>query len=381
MTKIRVIVLLITAFVVGTLGYFATLYARGYRFNSKTYKFQPSGVLVIKSDPDGASIYINSDLSGATNSNISLSPGTYDIEIKREGFTSWSKRIDIQKEEVTQVTANLFRIAPSLSPITFEGAQNPIGSDDFSKVGYTNDKGLWIMETSVLPIGFNNDPRRITDGNLEGATYQFSPTGQEILLETAQGSYILDTDTFTSQTERINLGSRKSSVLETWKQQKLTKDTKVINSLLPEVVADIVSNKSLDYSFAPDQTMIMYTASQSANIADNLIKQLPGSSTQKQERDIKMGSTYVYDIKEDRNFLVGSDKEKLYWLPTSRHIIRASQGNIVIMDYDGTNKQTVFSGGYISPYAFPFVNSSKLMILTNLGSDSAVTNLYSLSIK
>jgi len=68
-------------------------------------------------------------------------------------------------------------------------------------------------------------------------------------------------------------------------------------------------------------------------------------------------------------------------MPTSRHLIESLDGKIVIMDYDGTNRQTVFSGNYIAPHAYPYINASKLLILTNLGSDSQTPNLYSLSIK
>ena len=373
--------MLTTLLVVAVFGYFASLYARGYRFNFKTYSFQPSGVLVLKSDPDGASIYINGDLSGATNSNLNLAPGSYDVEIKKEGFTSWSKRLIIQKEEVTQVTANIFRIAPSLSPITFDGATLPTPSSDYSKIAYVNEKGLWVMETSILPIGFSNDPKRITDGDLTGAKFHFSPNGQELLLESEVGTYLLATDSFISQSDRVNVGARKTIIEKEWETEKKVKDTRLINSLLPIMMADVISNRSSDYHFSPDESMVLYSASSSASIANDLIKQLPGSSTQKQERDIIQGKNYIYDIKEDRNFLVGTDQDSLYWLPTSRHLISAQEGSITIMDYDGTNRQKVFSGGYIFPYAFPFVNSSRLLILTNLGSDSAVTNLYSLSVK
>ena len=177
------------------------------------------------------------------------------------------------------------------------------------------------------------------------------------------------------------MGARKTIIEKEWETEKKVKDTRLINSLLPIMMADVISNRSSDYHFSPDESMVLYSASSSASIANDLIKQLPGSSTQKQERDIIQGKNYIYDIKEDRNFLVGTDQDSLYWLPTSRHLISAQEGSITIMDYDGTNRQKVFSGGYIFPYAFPFVNSSRLLILTNLGSDSAVTNLYSLSVK
>jgi hypothetical protein len=51
------------------------------------------------------------------------------------------------------------------------------------------------------------------------------------------------------------------------------------------------------------------------------------------------------------------------------------------MDYDGTNRQEVYSGSYIAPHAFPTVNKERLLILTNLGADSVLPNLYSLSLK
>lgn len=380
MTRLRVFVLLTTLVVVGILGYFVSLVARGYRFDTKNFKFLPNGILVAKSEPDGASIFINGDLKGATNSNIPLGPGTYDVEISLTGYTSWKKRLTVQKEEVTQVTAQLFKTAPSLSPSTYDGAQNPVISEDYSKIAYTNSEGLWVMDVSVLPIGFSNDPKQITDGNLELSSYQFSPNSRQILLQTKSGYYLLETSNFIPQSQRVNVANQKDQILADWKEQRSKKEDSQFKLLPPEVV-DVLQRKVKSFTFSPDDNLVFYTASSSANLADNLIKQLPGSSTQKQERDIKVGQTYVYDIKEDRNFWVDDGSHSLYWLPTSRHLIVPDEDQVFIMDYDGTNKRSVFSGNYIAPHAYPFVTASKLLILTNLGSSSAMTNLYSLTIK
>ncbi|MBL7036224.1 PEGA domain-containing protein [Candidatus Microgenomates bacterium] len=380
MTKVRLIVLSMTILVVSVFGYFVSFIARGYRFDIKTFKFSPNGILVAKSEPDGASIYINGELSGATNSNISLPPGSYDVEMTQSGYTTWKKRLTIEKEEVVQVTAQLFKIAPSLSPITFDGANNPIIASDYSKIAYTNKDGLWIMQVSILPIGFRNDPKQITDGDLELATYEFSPNGREILVETQQETYLLDTSNFTPQAQRVNVAGQKKQILASW-QEKLAKQRVSQFKLLPPEMVEILQRRTSSFTFSPDETMVMYTASSSANLADNLIKQLPGSSTQEQERNIKEGLTYVYDIKEDRNFQVNGEHTNIYWLPTSRHIITPENDQIYIMDYDGTNKQTVFTGGYIFPYAYPFVTASELLILTSFGSDTATPNLYSLTVK
>ena len=51
------------------------------------------------------------------------------------------------------------------------------------------------------------------------------------------------------------------------------------------------------------------------------------------------------------------------------------------MDYDGTNKETVYSGSYVGSFAFPFDNTTRLLILTNFGAGTAPANLYALTIK
>lgn len=380
MTKIRVFVLFSTFAIVSFFGYFVGLIARGYQFDTVTFKFLANGILVAKSDPDGASIYIDGDLKGATNTNLKLAPKTYDVEIKKDGYISWKKKLTIKKEEVTQITAHLFKTAPSFSPITFDGAVNPVVSSDFSKIAYTNEDGLWIMSVSTLPLGFANDPFKVTDGMLKGATYSFSPNNRELLLETKAGIYVLNTNEFVKQTELVASLLQKETILKNW---KLENDKKVASELklVPIELSEILFKNSSSFSFSADETMVMYTASSAATLKKDLIAELPGSSTQKEDRDIKIGKTYIYDIKEDKNFMVNENGKSLYWLPTSRHLVLPDKGKIVVMDYDGTNRQIVFSGDYIDPNAFPFVNASKLLILTNLGSPSTTSNLYSLSIK
>lgn len=405
MTKVRVFFFLLTILIVGAVGVFISFYARGYRFDLKTLKFQPNGILVIQSEPTGASVYIDGELKTATNATLSVAPGTYDVEVKKDGFFSWYKRLTIEKEIVTQETVSLFKNAPSLSPVTFSGAVNPIASRDGTKVAYAvlpgknvdQDKiGLWVMDTFTLPLGFTNEPKRITDGDLTNSTYIFSPDNRQILLTTSNGVYLLDSGSFTAQSQRVNITSKKESTLKEWATDISLKNAGLIKNLPPEL-ADILQRKSSEVVFSPDENMIAYTASSSGILPDNLIKPLPGASTQNQERNIQSGHTYVYDIKEDRNFLITDQSVSLTpqlttlndtqtapalrWMPSSRHLLEAEDGKVIVMDYDGTNKEIVYSGSYVSPYAFPFSNSTKLLILTNLGGSSSATNLYTLTVK
>src|SRR3989338_1748743 len=96
-TQLRILIILLTFLVVGTVTIAFSLYARGYRFDINSLKILPNGILVIKSDHDGAPVFINGDLRAATNTNIPLSSGIYDVEVRKEGFLPWGKRLTIEK--------------------------------------------------------------------------------------------------------------------------------------------------------------------------------------------------------------------------------------------------------------------------------------------
>lgn len=402
MSKYRLYIFLLTIGVVAFFGTIISLYARGYRLNPKDRKLDPNGLLVLKSQPDSAQIYVNGELKTATNATIPLSPGTYDVSVKKEGFIEWKKRLTIDKEIVTEATAHLFKFAPNLSAITFESVENPTPSHDFTKIAYivpsigTNSEtaGLWVIENLNLPLGFAREPKRVTDGNLNSSKYIWSSDDSQILITTPKGTFLLDAGQFTSQNQRTNVAGLADSYVADWNELKLKQRDSQIKKL-PDALQDILVRKTSALIFSPDEDMVLYTASSEAKLNDNLIKQLPGASTQKQEREIKAGRTYVYDIKEDRNFMVDDHSNdlqieggfsdgftrRLMWYPSSRNLILAETDNVLIMDYDGTNRQTVFSGSYNAPSVFPTLALDRLIILTNFGGTSSPANLYSLTIK
>lgn len=436
MAYVRFGLFLLTFIIVGLAVTVASYYARGYRFNPSSGDIEPNGILVLKSVPDSAQIFINGVLKTATDTTIRLAPNTYDVTLKKEGFQDWNKRLTVDKETVTESTAYLFRTAPSLSSITFNGITNLIPNDDLSRIAYVvpastdplaaDTAGLWVMDVFNLPLGFSRQPRKVSDGDLQDASWVWSPDGTQILLTTKTGVYLLESNTFTPQANRVNVVSTKDQILTSWSTEYETKLNSQIESLLPLEMQDILKRKAKAVVFSPDEKMVMYTASADTSIPENLIPQLPGSSTQKQERAIKTNSTYIYDLEEDRNFLIdGKDdnligdwkrflassgvalpqpspivtitgtkktptptstsvkeiKRSIAWFPTSRHVVLAEEDKIVIMDYDGTNKKTIYSGSYIAPHAYPSLTADRLFVLTNLGAANTPANLYSISLR
>ncbi|MEK7188639.1 MAG: PEGA domain-containing protein [Patescibacteria group bacterium] len=381
MKKIRITIFFVSLFIVISAATIGFLYARGFRLDKRSLRIQSNGLLVANSWPNAAEVYVNGELKTATNATISLPPGNYDLEIKKAGFQAWYKRITITKEVVTKVDAFLFPTAASLSPITFSGAISPQISPDFEKIAYAvpND-GLWIIEIVNLPIGFNNEPNQITDGGLDSANWEWSPDSREILLQTQTGTFLLDASTFTRQNSRINVSSKLKKIHQDWQVKRDRKVMSLIAKLEPEI-GSIFERKTTDIVFSGDQAKILYTASGSAFFSENVVKQLPGASTQAEERQIKDGQKYIYDIKEDRNFHVVSAETPVFWLANSLNLMIIQKDKILVSEYDATNKQIIYSGAYEFPFAYPSNSLDRLVILTNLGSNTSPPNLYFLSLR
>ncbi len=390
------------------------LYARGFTYTSENGLTQ-QGLLLVKSVPDGAQVLVNGIEKTVTDGSLKLEPGIYDIAIKKDGYIEWEKSITIKTDEVIEVTAHLFRSAPSLSALTFGGAESPVPSRDFTKLAFLvlpsgelgdvvqvekilDDKniGLYILEMVNLPLGFSTEPRRITSGDLAGASFIWSPNGRELLLTIEDLNYLLPTNEFTPSANKLLLTEiQVEDTLEKWQKEVDKKQTAQIKKL-PKEFRSIFENSTSALVFSPDKDLILYTASASAILADGIVKSLPGASTQKQERNIKPSHTYVYDIEEDRNFLINDDsseviivggipsgeiQKRISWYPTSRNLIIAEPNKITIADHDNTNRQSVYSGSFISPQAFPTLSFDRIMILTTLGAIDTLPNIYSLSLK
>lgn len=87
------------------------LYVRGVDYNFSTNSFVKTGILSVRINPGDAGIYINGQLKRTGSGDIKfLLPGQYQVEIKKDGYQTWQKRLDIAAGKVTwasQGTNNL----------------------------------------------------------------------------------------------------------------------------------------------------------------------------------------------------------------------------------------------------------------------------------
>jgi hypothetical protein len=78
-------------------------YASGYRYNFKKHKIQKTGMLILKTKPEEATIYLNNKIQKSkTPAKIgNLLPEEYLVRIEKENFYPWKKKLTIQSDLVT----------------------------------------------------------------------------------------------------------------------------------------------------------------------------------------------------------------------------------------------------------------------------------------
>lgn len=372
------------------------VYARGYRFTLREnqVRLAGTGLLVATSLPDGASIFLNGRLTSATNTTLNLPPGSYDMKIAKDGYLPWEKKLTVWEEIVTKAEATLFPQAPKLESLTASGARNPAVDPTRTRIAFTvvqtspKKSGIYVLDMAGRPIlTLQNAATIIADDT--GRTFSlaklsWSPSGSDLVAtisaKEASSSFVLAPDRFNQDPPlELNLDGLKNQ----WDKEQEEKDRARLTSLKNELAKVIKENFS-QVKFSPDETKILYVASQSATIKQIITPPLPGTNSQKEERTIEANKLYVYDIKEDKNFLAASDPGKLAsvsWTPDSRHLVFIEDAKIHIAEYDGNNKTVVYAGPFDRTFVAPWPDGSKLVILTNLGSDTITPNLYTISLR
>lgn len=368
-------------------------YGKGYRFSFGEGKIGVlgTGLLVATSSPDGAGIFINNHLTTATNNTINLAPGEYDIKIEKAGYFPWQKRIKIQREVVSKANALLLPTAPKLESITESGVGNPVIDPSFTKIAFTvsgqsvRKNGIYLFDMSSRPIlTLQSASTQIADDTLDTfskAKLSWSPDAREIkaVIENQTGSlttYLL-TAAFNQNPKDVT--EVFSGIEKTWEEEKQKKEKAQIDGLKSKLKTTILENFDI-VGWSEDETKILYTASSSATLPIIIDPPLIGTNSTPQERKLAKNSTYVYDLKEDKNYPIDA-QAPLTWFPDSNHLIFVKNRQIEMIEYDGTNKITVYAGPFTDEYVFPWPDGSKIVILTNLGNPNIPPNLYTVSLK
>lgn len=383
-------------------------YARGYRLDIKERTVVPTGILALSSTPKAAKIYIDGVLKGVTDTNLTLPPGTYNIEIKKDGYTSWFKKITLKGEIVLSLDPLLFPTNPSLSPLTNLGIVKTITIPQtnklllFSKKGDTEKDGIYIFDSgrkglslvqSAKPILLKkNLPSTITD--FENVIVSFSPDLSEAIVNFQNSSYLLSLDQENKQL--FDVTNSKETLLTAWTEENNQQTLKILETF-PKDIYKIATDSFKIVNFSPDETKVLYQAKENINLPIVIKPSLIGANQTDEARTLKKDNLYVYDKKEDKNFFITNNNQQInqdlpiMWYPDSKHLliyevfVQTNNGKakkqISIMNYDGQNKQTIYSGPFENSF-FSTTDGGNIIILANLNPENnEFPDLYQVGIK
>ena len=436
---------ILTAILILATSFAVISYGRGYRLDILKKSVSPTGLITATSDPMGATVFIDGKKHTATNANINVSPGWYTVTIAKEGYQSWEKRIRVQGEVVARADAMLFPANPSLYAVTANGAANPVPSPDGTKLAFIvpqtkestasgqiiNHEGIWVLDMTDKPLGLNRDARHVLTNEIlptDSALITWSPDSKQLLLTVTYGKadryYLIDAD----KTNDMATPVASLDVLgQEWQQLSDAREKERTLGLKEDLIAIATASMSI-VSFSPDETKILYEATRSATIPQIITPPLIGTNPTEEVRTMKPGNLYVYDLKEDRNYLLGTtallfpdnttllscetaDKtgkppnitigikpglqqllgnrcrrdtlsRNIQWLASSRHLVISGKDRIDVMEYDGTNRKTVYAAPFLGGFVTPWPNGSKIIILTKFNPGASATpNLYAVNIR
>ena len=411
-------------------------FARGYRvnLNGNAVSSTSKGVLVANSAPNNTQIYLNNKFEGLTSNNLYLSPGHYEVALKKEGYSDWGKKYVIKGEVVSRVDAQLFSSNPSLTPLTNKGIINPLLSPSQKKVAYfafpeedvlpdeKENGGIFVaglgsqtlnifrqrslvIPHSQLPLGFVPKKTQFIFSNDEKNLLVFFYDEFDSLLSVLLVSLSGSGESFDATTSYPTL-------LNKWWQQRQQLQEKYLDTVKKKVGRPLKKNTYL-LDLSPDKSKLLYFALSEAELPRVINPPLIGSVPTKEKRLIKPGNFYIYDKKEDKNFNIPVFKEeerqeileaytrlneleevtetdwfefnrlfnRLIWYGDSRHVVYSNHGTISVLEHDGQNQTLVYSG----PFQKKFLAATpdgKLIVLTNINpKKNKLADLYTVSVK
>lgn len=386
----KFLVSIVTLIAVAVVAAIAIFLAKGYSFSTQEKRIMGSGIMTVASEPDAASVYIDGHLTTATNTTIaSLPPKSYDVKIVKEGFIPWQKQILIKEGLVTEVKVVLFPAIPTIYPLTFNGVSSPVLSSDGGKLAYVvpalnrsgsgpisvtqgvNKKaGIWVWtQTRNQPISFvrSSEPHQIAQNltaDFSKATLKWSADSKQVLATIDGNNYLLDADKL--NTDPRDITPLLVSTLKSWEEDIHSKDESRILAIKDANLRQVASSSAI-VRWSPDETKMMVVDSN---------KTIEETNTDETGLKFK-----VYDLEDKKKYDLPAAKSHM-WLPDSRHVILIEENTISIVDFDGTNKAIIYAGSFQDSLVFPWLDSSRLVIISSFPTPTASEpNLYGINLK
>ncbi|MDI6603044.1 MAG: hypothetical protein QME57_02925 [Patescibacteria group bacterium] len=232
--KTRTILFLIFLFLFLLIAPATILYSLGYRFDFENKKLTQTGGFFLKSEPKKVEIYIDRKLAKKTDFFFgsalveNLLPKKYKIEVKKEGYLTWEKKLEIREKEVSEVK-NLVLFPKNLNfNILTKGVENFWFSPDEKKIVLeeTEEQG-WALKLYDLEKKIKShliSEKEISQKGTDLMNLDFSEDSKELYLkigmEEQEKTFILKLDKLPLQLVEKKIIPTPENILASQKQNQ-----------------------------------------------------------------------------------------------------------------------------------------------------------------
>lgn len=150
----------------------------GYKFDRRSFKFTKAGLIVLKTQPPGATVYLeNKLLNDRTPATINeLLPGTYRLKLELDRHYPWSAEVRVEAGKVTRLERIiLFPTRPNIKQLNKERFYS-----------------FWLDEEKGSIYYVNPQERLIYKSDLDGSNYE--EVGSFLETRSAPQHFILSPD-------------------------------------------------------------------------------------------------------------------------------------------------------------------------------------------
>ncbi len=409
----RVAIFFTTLFVLSVVSFAVFFFASGYTLNRQSGKIEKTGMVVVKSDPDVAKIYVDGALVSATNATVAnLKPGAHKIRLDKEGFAVWQKEILVKEELVTEVNAVLVPLTPKLLPLTVNGVTAPALSTDGERIAFFSSNvqtpGIWFLPLAgrtLLNLSQSSPKLLIADSGQKsfsaGTDIQWSPDDSEVLAQlNRQGYYLISVSQIPSSS--FTATSSAEPTLERWREIEVKSRQGLLDKIAvaAEIAQSAIEPKTL---WAQNGKRFLYQKEGSNKIeyhVYDLTNPLPvGGKNDYLSLTVDKPSNLKVGWYSDSNHLLLFSCQKFAAAvpsptPTPTAVTKLTttdsssvgeaggcrEGAVELIEIDGTNRTLVYKGAVYSDQVFPSPDGSQLIILTSFNPDTE-PNLYAISLR
>ncbi|MBU4453128.1 PEGA domain-containing protein [Patescibacteria group bacterium] len=307
------------------------LYTAGYRYSLSSGVVTRTGVLSITTNPRGAEIYLDGESTGIKSPDVinRVMPGTYTIELRKDGYRPWTGQVDIKSGQATTLQG-IYLFLDQDANLLFDKETSSLAVDPLGDtIAYTIIEGGW-QELWMYQL----------EKNIHMLLNQTMDAGENEtqLTWSANGSYLSVYDPTTSTVALYNKDAVKLPIpiedeilAVSWHpsaDQLLLLTTQYgITQLDVQTMATHIFSQTDDTSVLLDASILRITqgttyteVAQYVNGEKETLALLPKSSYNIQQRDgaylilsDSIGQIYLIEIHQDQPILLQKEATAYDW--------------------------------------------------------------------